>query len=657
MKRNMKYLPLAALATLILATPACSDYLDVVPDKTQEVSLLYERKESAQRALATCYHYIHPKCYINEWTCASNEVAANYSQVGASANHVTEAFGLNAVMGKLNADNVVLSYWENNGSYGYLPNNYQAIRVCNEFLDNIDMVPDMTVAEKEKWKGEVLTLKAYYHFLLFKEYGPIILMKESLPIGASEDEVQQHRSPVSEVVDYLVEILDQAIPMLPERISSINDYGHINRPIAQAIKGQVLLFAASPLFNNNPLYAGFVDNEGRQLFPQDNDETAMWRQAAEALKEAIEGAEKADARLYHFSGAVPDYETTADGHDYYAEHLELMKPMYDYRYMIMDNTNMEETVWGTYNIDYSDDGGTYSWMYPFNCTQVKVDRDNNSNCWQWLAANMAFTEEYYTVNGLPITEDPEFDYAGRYDLIDVPEEYYYLAAENEQTARMHFGREPRFYATFGFDRARVRSHAQLLTLKMRSGEVNGRSTADPDWNISGYAILKLIHPSWNHQQAQITKAPWPIIRLGELYLDYAEALNEVEGPSAEVIHYLDAIRERAGIPGVMEAWAKSRTPGKPSTKEGMREIIQQERNIELAYEGFRNEDSRRWLKAVDWFNGEVTGWNYEATDAEGYYHKRQNPQIRQSFGVRNYLWPIVTDEIVKNKNLVQNPGY
>lgn len=657
MKNIFKYM---GIALVTLSVSGCADYLDVVPDKTQEVSLLFERKESAQNALATCYHYIYPRCYMQAFTSASNEIAANYIQAGGGANHVEEAAGLRAVMGRLNANVVTMSFWTNTNDMSLgMPNNYQAIRICNTFLDNIDLVPDMTVAEKEKWKGEVLALKALYHFELFKQYGPIILMKESLPIDASEEEVQQKRSSVTEAVDYMVELLDKAIPMLPDRISSVNDYGHINQAIAKALKAKVLLFAASPLFNNNPLYAGFKDKEGNQLFPIGSEAEAQqrWQDAANALKDAVEAAEIAGAKLYHYEGVVPDFDQ-----DNYNAHIDFMKPLYDYRYMMTDNTNMTEIVWGTYNIDYQQSNTAKGWMYPFHVMQLKAgDGQNQGNCWQWMAANMAFTEEFYTKNGLPIDEDPEFDYEGRYDLIDVPDEYAgYLAKADEQTARMHFGREPRFYATFGFDRALARTRGdlgELFTVQTRYGEVNGMNTSDPDWNISGYAVLKLIHPSWGYQADQITHAPWPIIRLAELYLAYAEALNEVEGPTETVIHYIDLVRARAGIPGIREAWAKSKNPAKPNSKEGMREIIQRERNIELSFEGYRNEDTRRWLKGTEWFNQEVTGWTYEAADAAGYYHKRQNPQIRQSFNNRNYLWPITADELVKNKNLVQNPGY
>ncbi len=90
--------------------------------------------------------------------------------------------------------------------------------------------------------------------------------------------------------------------------------------------------------------------------------------------------------------------------------------------------------------------------------------------------------------------------------------------------------------------------------------------------------------------------PWPMIRLSELYLMYAESLNESSGPSLEVYDALNEIRQRAGIPSVQDAWSNATfaaTPNKHLSQEGLREIIQQERMIELAFEGHRYYDIRR----------------------------------------------------------------
>ena len=150
---------------------------------------------------------------------------------------------------------------------------------------------------------------------------------------------------------------------------------------------------------------------------------------------------------------------------------------------------------------------------------------------------------------------------------------------------------------------------------------------------------------------------WPEMRLADLYLLYAEALNEIQGPTAEVYSYLDQIRERAGLDGVVESWAAhSNNPSKPLSKEGLRSIIQQERMIELAFEGQRYWDLLRWKRAVQEFNDNVQGWNINGDDEASYYQIR-TIHIQNFISPRDYFWPLSETSLIRNTNLVQNPGW
>ena len=203
-----KYIKLISTLLLSVAAAGCADYLDVVPDKTQDVSLLYSRKETAYRALATCYHYM--PVYENTYGMlgASDELIMDIDRVTP---------GKQVVLGLLNADYPVLGYWNDNvdgwdalasgGSSMFKP-----LRICNEFLDHIGFVPDMTQTEITRWSSEVKFLKAYYHYLLFSQYGPIPLIKENANIDATGEELMPKRDPVDEVVDYIVDLIDEATP-------------------------------------------------------------------------------------------------------------------------------------------------------------------------------------------------------------------------------------------------------------------------------------------------------------------------------------------------------------------------------------------------------------------------------------------------------------
>src|SRR5699024_2686781 len=105
---------------------------------------------------------------------------------------------------------------------------------------------------------------------------------------------------------------------------------------------------------------------------------------------------------------------------------------------------------------------------------------------------------------------------------------------------------------------------------------------------------------------QLNPYPFPYIRLADLYLYYAEALNEVGGPSEEAFKYINKVRERAGIPSVEDSWSNfSKEPSRYTTKDGFRKIIHTERLIEMAFEGNRYWDLRRWKEAEEIMNNPI----------------------------------------------------
>ena len=201
--------------------------------------------------------------------------------------------------------------------------------------------------------------------------------------------------------------------------------------------------------------------------------------------------------------------------------------------------------------------------------------------------------------------------------------------------------------------------AECLYPKNRFGEYS--SAGNPgQYNTTGYWPKKLVSINSSFRDANsITweSYPFPDMRYADLLLMCAEALNESkDAPDAEVYKYIDMVRERAGLKGVVESWNKySDQPDKPATKEGMRAIIQRERKIELACEGVYYWDSHRWKTAQTEQNRTIEGWNINASDVEGYY----TPTVvyEQSFEYKNYFAPIPESELVKNPQLIQNPGW
>ena len=616
---------------------SCDNYLDIVPDQTQQVDLLFERKEVAYTALATCYAYL-PKndgVYTSFMTM-SDEITTPISK---------ETDGVRIMKGQQSASNPKFGLWSGWSDQGSL---WEGIRHCNILIENIHNVVDMTEEEMNSWAAEAKFLKAYYHFLLFTYYGPIPIVDENLPISASDNEVRVKRSTVDQSVDYIVQTIDDAIIDLPVRELSSNDLGRIDQVIAKSIKSRVLLYAASPLFNgNSEMYSGFINEDGEHYFNQTYDQT-KWDLAKDASLDAINAALENGVGLYEFSSTPPNYE------DEYEE-SEFLRTLYDLKYTIVDKWN-SELIWGNSNPVRDNDW----WQMQAACMMKNPSASSVEAAWQWIAPTLRIAELFYTENGLPIDQDLTYDFQNRFNTATVGASQNYQAQYGTTTAKLNLNREPRFYSSLGFDRGYNRTWGNLWQLRMKKGEIHGRIANSDDYLITGYALKKLVHPdSEGDGYNKIVTYAWPMIRLSELYLNYAEAINESAGPNQEAYDALNAVRERAGISNVEDAWGNSSisaTLNKHTTQDGFREIIRQERLIELSFEGNRYNDIRRWKQAEQYFNSPVFGWSVDETSVSGYYNITQ-VGTRSFNSPRDYFHPISINEITINPNLTQNLGW
>ena len=185
--------------------------------------------------------------------------------------------------------------------------------------------------------------------------------------------------------------------------------------------------------------------------------------------------------------------------------------------------------------------------------------------------------------------------------------------------------------------------------------------------FGGYLNKKGVHPGTeaNINQVEPTiEYPWPIIRLAELYLNYAEACVGYgkEGYPEKGMAYLDKVRKRAGLKPVLESWAKAKQPltsydGQCGPDGRVMKIVRQERMIELYQENHNFWDIRRWKMGETYFNVKARGLNILAERLED-FAKIVEIQDKRTFDApRQYLMPIPAGEVSKNPNMVQNPGY
>lgn len=638
MKIKNKFVKITLLC--LIALSSCENYLDIVPDGTQELSLLFNRKETAYNALANCYSYL-PK---NDGIWASYVLASDEFTTPVAK----ETDAIKIMKGQQSASSPKMSYWSGYGATGEGQGSlWEAIRSCNTLVDNIDLVVDMEQDEKNEWKAEAEFLKAYYHFVLLTYYGPIPIVDVNIPISASDSEVRVSRNSIDECVNYIVETIDEAVPNLPERVLGSNDLGRVDQVIAKAIKSRVLLYSASPLFNgNSEFYAGFENYDGEQFFNQQY-QSEKWQLAADAAYEAISAAVEQGSSIYYFNGEVPLF----DVQNYINPFIQ---SQYDYRYAMTDPWN-SEVLWGN-----SDPVIGNWWQIQAGALMKNPSASSGEAAWQWIAPTLRMAELYYTKNGLPIDQDVTFDFNDRYSVTNVQFIERYQAQYGQRTAKLNLNREPRFYSSLAFDRGISRTWGELWNLKMRKGESHGRNANTSDYLTTGYGLKKIVHQdSEGDTYSKIVTYSWPLIRLSELYLNYAEALNEINGPSQTVYDALNTVRDRAGIPNIETVWSDATlaaTPGKHTNQNGLREIIQQERLIELAFEGHRYNDIRRWKQADQYFTTTIKGWSVDE-EIEANFYNVIDVSLRSFNSPRDYFHPISFNELSINPNLVQNPGW
>ena len=654
----MKSLIKILVLTSLMGIMSCN-YLDVVPNNTATLDNAFSNRSVTEKFLRTCYSHLpdptNPWNYPTYMTSRDEYDWRVDSRAGnAPAGQISQ--------GLQNSNSPFQNYWSggNGGSSLYI-----AIRDCNIFLENAHIPRDIEEEERSRWIAEVKFLKAYYHFFLLELYGPIVLVKENLPVSATPAEAMVYREPVDECVDYIVQLLDESIAGLPLILPDpASEQGRIDQTIAMGIKAKVLALGASPLFNGNTDYAGWIDNRGKQLVNQQYDVT-KWEKAAVATREAIDAAHSAGLRLYEFN-------KFAGGPQTFRMNDTLVQMMTIRKAVTEDVDRNPGVIWATQE-QFANGKGVSALAVLGNLllstfpVMFSTDQPMLSN---YYSASWHMGELFYTNNGVPMDEDKSFDYSNRYQprRATPGDKHQSYIATGEVTANMHFNREPRFYADLGIDRgfyeiaSNTKDGGATFSPVLKSRYGDGTTTAGQ----ASYTPKKIVAFETSGTQGDSKKTytqynyQFPLLRLSDLYLLYAEALNESKGaPDSEVYEWIDKVRAAAGLKGVVESWRNAAyNPDAPKSKIEMRKILQKERLIELAFEGQRFWDVRRWKIIDEYWTKLPMRWGGAAskTDEEFYVPTVYSPTVRQ-VTFRDYLYPIRDYDLRVNSNLVQTYGW
>ena len=482
-----------------------------------------------------------------------------------------------------------------NGALGtkynlYVANGWRGIRQAYLFIENIDRVPDASEAYKKQLKAEAKMVVAVHYTEMFRHHGGMPWVNKAYTVA---DDTQLPRSTARQTLDSIVNLVDEAHADLPWNILDPDWDGRFTKASALGLKARVLLFGASPLFNDDePYHPGEAADE--KLVWYGSKDNSLWQEAANTAVELINQAESSgDYALYD--------KSTQSGVDKYRE---------DFRRAYYDRGNGEilistrvtfrlaNTIWGNRNIYFG----------------------MNSTPWGTGGPTNTYAEMFGMANGLEIT-DPESGYNPSF-----PERYQ--------------NRDPRLYETMVVQGDMYKNKPADVTNVSEMGHANAAK--------SGYAMRKF----WldrNQATSLGSVVQYPYLRLAEIYLTAAEALNEVNGgPNADAYRYVNKVRARVGLGGLKEGLSQA----------DFREAVLRERAKELGYEQVRWFDLVRW-KREDVFKSAYSMLSVKKEDGVAVATDVQTPRryLQDNFSPKWYLSAFPSDEINKGYGLIQNPGW
>lgn len=599
---NIKHFTLLFLAAASLS-PACNkDFLNQVPDDRITIDQVFERRRYSEEYLANIYNTLPNDSYRNTspWEGMSDDADITYDRPGNGYDTYP------ANLGNWNAASNYFNYW---------PRFYQAIRSATYFMTRIGGNKEILALPNgqdliNQYHAEARALRAYYYFCLLRQYGPVILLGDT-PIAGdlapTAEEMKLPRNSYDECVDYIAEQLDLAAQHLPAHFTAQaeTEYGRVTKAFCKTVKSQLLLYAASPLFNGNPDYAGFANKNGKKLFSQQYDAN-KWKRAADAAKEVITGFSFALYRKNGTGGTFDPYLSTRD--------------------VFLDPWNSEVIFARTTN-------GLSAWE---RSTSPRL-----CNGFAAVAVTQQLVDEFEMENGKGIKE-PGSGYV----------ETGFSAAATKYapkgTYNMYVNREPRFYVNVSYNGSPWINTSEGVKLIETYFTGNTGKKGSWDFPRTGYIARKNIHPNSNPRISQYVARPFVTFRYAEVLLNYVEALNEYDPGNADIAKHLNDIRNRAGLPNVDATLGQA----------DMRAKIRHERRVELCLENLRYFDTRRWKIADQTDGGPFYGMNVETgTKLADLVFYQRTVFERRVFRKAYYLHPIPQSELDRDVNLVQNPGW
>ena len=572
-----------------LTLSACDDLFEPAIENHQQVEQMYDDQEYMRGILHTVYSQI-PGYYDN----------SEYATDDAVTNQPTNVFLQMATGAWTNTSYNPLSQWTNS---------YNAIQYIHLYLMHAPNVTWSTNEEQNalfarRLEGEAYGLRGMFYYYLLRAHAgfgangellgvPLIL--EYMPAAA---DFNQPRASFQDCVDQIYSDLQRAEELLPTEYEDASGavpdkFQDICTDVANY--NNVMGAKARGLFNGliaQAFRARLAILAASPLY-EDASNTADWAAAADAA-----------AKVIDYKGGISSLDP--DGIEYYSPAITNA---------LGDGVNPAEILWRT-----NKDGGSNS--------QETENFPPSLYGTGYMNPSQNLVDAFPMANGYPID-----DARSGYDA-NAP----------------YANRDPRLDKYIIYNGSSISEKS--VTINITTGNADGINATENRSTRTGYYMKKRMRWDVNLDPAASTNQPHytPYIRYTEIFLDYAEAANEAWGPKGAGTHgysaydAIKAIRQRAGVGGTDDPYLEACA----NSQEQMRQLIRNERRLELCFEGVRFWDVRRWKLDI---NEPVYGLRLNGDSYERFLVEER------SYEDYMYFSPIPNSEVLKYDQLIQNRGW
>jgi hypothetical protein len=614
---------------------SCSEVLDMAPDGKLTMDEIFTDNDKVGAFLNSCYTNM-PAKGTRYYFWSRGPVVWSDEAWDTDAEAESSLIAGRMYNGDASASNHPIPNVSIDGGNGdYWARYWNAIRNTALFISKIDEATVNNPEDRKRWKAEAHLLRAFYYSELLKWYGTGLPIVRD-PYDFSDDFGMVTKESYYSVVQFIIEDCNVALATeeLPWRITTNGEAGRVNKALAEAIKSTMILFAASPLYNEGQNY---------------------WEEAYQINKSVVENLKVNGYELYNQVNLPQTYLSDVafigtEKDPYAALYNEYFTQNMAYTSNPVDRETIYQSRDGQGNIWNIDGIGSQDGYKTGTCpTQELVD-------------------SYETIDGQPVLdlENPYLDekhlqpnYNPKNSLYDPQDPYA--------------NRDPRFYASIYYNGSRRKalwnfsespeSYENYPAGIGNRTRVIATYVGEPRTGIhpavrtatrTGYYQRKFLHPN-SGNDTPVGGANWKFYRLGAILLNYAEAAAEA-GHLTEATQAVNEVRARVNMPEL--------PPSLPQDE--LIKRVRHERRVELALEENRYFDVRRWteptgdLSETDrWITAAEIVRNEDGTYS---YGRRNVREVERKNYVNKFLWvPIPLNEANRLQSVTginwQTPGW